>query len=210
MSEANTLTQLEDLFDALVASEESPHAAALDQWIRRYPQFERELTDFVTSWSLMTSATATPPDASDTAEDLLVLRGMSVVQNLLHTRSQLSEQQATFDGLLGAARASGTTLRELAATTHIGEVVLRKLDRRLIAFATIPEEALSAIANALDSSMDTLSRYLQQTPVFASETYYHASKAPTLAAAEDFGLAVRNDPTMTENDRRRWLDTVPH
>lgn len=205
MTKSSEVTQLEDVFDELVASEPLPSADVLDRWIRRYPQFEGELIDFVASWSLMESAAAPEYPATDATHAALVLRGMSIVQNLLHDRSRASEPRGTLDGLLSTARAAGTTLAELAAITHLGEVVLRKLDRRLIRFSSIPEEVMSAVAAVLKTSVEAVRSYLQGPPSFATNTHYHAAQTPALAQEEDFGAAIRNDPTMSETDRTRWL-----
>lgn len=205
MTKNSDVTQLADVFDELVASEPLPSAGVLDRWIRRYPQFEQELIEFVASWSLMESAAVPEYPSTDATHSTLVLRGMSIVQNLLHDRSSESQSRTTLDGLLSTARAAGTTLAELAAITHLGEVVLRKLDRRLIRLSSIPDEVMNAVAAALNASVAAVRSYLQGPPSLATNTHYHAAQTPTLAQEEDFATAVRNDPTMTEADRARWL-----
>ena len=77
--------RLEDVLDAYVASGGDPNSP-LDEWIRRYPEFEQELIDFAASWSLM-NGLPPEPGAKQVDEKTLVLRGMSVVQNLLHRHS---------------------------------------------------------------------------------------------------------------------------
>ena len=212
MSEGSRL-ELEDVFDALVASEESPEPAVVERWVRDYPQFEHELVDFMASWTLMKSAALVGAHAGSDAEawaeakddNALVLRGMSIVQNLLHEMSQPPKAPRQVAGLLDAAKAAGMNLRDVARATHLGETVLRKLDRRLIRFASIPREAIAAIAEALRCRADDLSEYLQQPPTLAAGAHYCASRTPQLAEPEDFILAVRRDPTMSTKDRWRWL-----
>ncbi len=215
MNESNRLTELEDVLDALVASEDSPEPAVLDRWIRDYPQFERELVDFVASWTLMNSAVSFDPDHSPEVEtekdhDTFVLRGMSIVQNLLHEMSLPPESPRQLESLVGAAKAAGMSLKEVAREVHLGDAVLRKLDRRLIQFTSIPEEALADIAQVLRCPVGALSEYLQQPPTFAAGAHYRASRAPQLAEPEDFILAVQRDPTMSTEDRRRWLGAMPN
>ena len=82
MNKPNRIERLEDVLDAFVASDVNPNEA-LDEWIRCYPEYEQELTDFAVSWSLMRSLPPAP-DAEEVDEDTLVLEGMSIVQNLLH------------------------------------------------------------------------------------------------------------------------------
>lgn len=211
MSDVSRLAELEDVLDALVASEESPELTVLDRWVRDYPQFERELVEFITSWNFMNSAVSLEPDHARGAEmeerdgDTFVLRGMSIVQNLLHEMSRRSEAPYTLESLLGEASAAGMSLKDVARAVHLGDAVLRKLDRRLIRFASIPKEALEAIAETLRCPVDSLSQYLQQQPTLAAGVRYRASRAPQLAEPEDFLIAVQRDPTMSPEDRARWL-----
>ena len=86
MNKPNQVGRLEDVLDAFVASDVNPNEA-LGEWIQRYPEYEQELTEFVVSWSLMKSLPPAP-DAEEVDEDTLVLRGMSIVQNLLHEQSR--------------------------------------------------------------------------------------------------------------------------
>lgn len=202
MLDNNAAMELEDVFDALVGSERSADGDVLARWVRQYPQFERELIDFLASWSLMDSAAAPDCLTTDRVHETLVLRAMSTVQNILHDKSRTPEPPPMVDGLL---RNAHKTLADLALLTQLGEVVLRKLDRRLIRFATIPEEAVSVVAAALAIPVAAVTSYLKGPPSFASNALYHSSEAPTLAKAEDFATAVRSDPTMTEADRARWL-----
>ncbi len=208
--------RLEDVLDAFVASEGNPSSASLAEWIRRYPQYERELTEFAASWSLMKWLPPSP-DAEEVDEETLVLRGMSVVQNLLHRQDQgqaaPSAAVAPITSLIEEGRARGLAPRQLAQAAGIGEIVLRKLDRRLIAFGRLPREAsealVAALAAALQRGSDSIVRYLQQGPRFAAAAHYRAEQAPQLAKPEDFFDAVRNDPTMTDEQRARWLALEP-
>jgi len=80
MNDQQERQTLEDVLDEFVASGAGPNSASLAEWIRRYPQYERELTEFAASWSLMKWLPPSP-DAEEVDEETLVLRGMSVVQN---------------------------------------------------------------------------------------------------------------------------------
>lgn len=208
------LAELEDVLDALVAADETPGPAALDRWVREYPQFERELVDFMASWTLMNSAMSPSAGQEERAEqemeadERLMLRGMSIVQNLLHEMSHRAETTPRLDSLLGAARAAGMSLPDLARAAHLGEAVVRKLDRRLIRFASIPKQAIDAVANAVRCQAQAVALYLQQPATFAAGAHYRADRVPQLAEPEDFIVAVEKDPTMTAEGRRRWRDAV--
>jgi len=201
--------RLEDVLDALVASDVGPNSVALEEWIRRYPEYEQELTDFAVSWSLMKWMPPSP-DAEEVGEETLVLRGMSVVQNLLHREAQVrgvvpQATQTPLTSLVGEARNRGLTPPQLAYATGLGVTVLRKLDRRLIRYASVPREAIKVLASAIQREPENVARYLQQEPVFATGAQHRAEQAPELAEPEEFVTAVRADPTMTDEQRAQWL-----
>src|SRR5437660_1670995 len=78
--------ELDDVLDAYMAEAGTPNWSSLAVWVRRYPQYERELMEFAATWARMEWAPLSRGNEVD--EDTLVLRGMSVVQNLLHEHRQ--------------------------------------------------------------------------------------------------------------------------
>jgi hypothetical protein len=198
---------LEDVLDAFVASSPESESVALSTWVSRYPEYERELTEFAASWSLMRWLPPAP-DAERTDEETLVLRGMSVVQNLLHRQQKAPVARALvvpFESLLAEGRACGLGPVELARAAGLGVTTLRKLDRRLIRFATIPAQAIDALAAAIQRATGSVTAYLQQRPIFAAAAAHRAEEGPQLVEQEDFFEAVRLDPTMTPEQRAPWL-----
>jgi len=202
---------LEHVLDQLVEAEEMPGPAVLDRWVREYPQFESELVDFIASWTLMTSAASEYEEETDEdskVDERLMLRGMSVVQNVLHEMAKCSNATSRLDSLLGAGKIAGLSLSDLARATHLGDALVRKLDRRLIRFSSIPNQAIDAIAKAVRCPAQAVSWYLQQAPTLPAGAHYRADRPPQLAEPEDFRLAVEKDPTMPSEDRRLWLEAI--
>jgi hypothetical protein len=80
------LATLDEVLEAYAMSDGGPSLIALADWVRRYPEFEEELTSLTAYWGLATHLPdVQDPDEPD--EETLVLRGMSVVQSLLHGQS---------------------------------------------------------------------------------------------------------------------------
>jgi hypothetical protein len=81
--------QLENILDAYAASEPGPSRATLAEWIREYPQFARELTEFTAKWQLLQwvdEAPSADPAADAVADDdRLFLRAMSAAQSAFYT-----------------------------------------------------------------------------------------------------------------------------
>jgi hypothetical protein len=209
MNDQTENERLEAVLDAFVASEGGPRSTSLAEWTHRYPEFARQLTEFAASWSLMRELPPSP-DQEEVDQETLVLRGMSIVQNLLHRQERPQVAAATsITSLLADGRAHGLAPRQVAQRARLTEVLLRKLDRRLIRFGTIPVQAIDALAASIHRDMASVVIYLQQAPTFAVAAKHRAEQAPQLAAQEDFFDAVRNDATMSDELRAQWLALAP-
>ena len=195
---------LEDILDAYVASGVGPNRP-LEEWTRRYPEFEREIVEFAVNWSLMTWLPPAP-NAEEVTEETLVLRGMSVVQNVLHRQSAESSPglAAPFKSLIEEGQEKGFEPRQLAHAVGLGDSLLRKLDRHLIAFATIPEKLIHRLAAVIEREASSITAYLQQEPTLAARTEHRPEQAPRLMAQENFFDAVRSDPTIGRDDADHW------
>ena len=196
---------VDDVLNAYVASSAEPSYEALTKWIQCYPHFEKELTEFTVGWSLR--ETLTPDEETEEVdEDTLVLRGMSVVQSILNKEEWTPvDKQMPFAGLLKEAKARGLSIHNLAEVTRLSAALVRKLDRRLIVFASIPTKAIAVLARAVARRKEEVSDYLRGQPVFPDGASYKAEVAPNLSEPEDFFEAIREDETFPEQWRRDWL-----
>lgn len=197
---------LEDVLHAYVAEAEGPGSATLATWIRHYPKYARDLAEFAEAWALSKWLPAVP-ESTTVDEARLVERGLDVVRGL---RARSAPQPApAIPGLLAEAKAQGLTIQQLAERAGLGVILVRKLDRRLIRFATIPREAVEALAAVLGREVSAVVAYLQGGATFAAASSYLAEQAPALAEPEDFFAAVRADTTMPEERRQSWLRLAP-
>jgi hypothetical protein len=205
MNEHAGRESVDDVLNAYVASSAGPSYEALTEWIRSYPHFERELTEFTVGWSLNeTLPQAEQPEEVD--EDTLVLRGMSVVQGILNKEEWTAvDRRRPFAGLLKEGKACGLSIHKLAEATRLSAVLVRKLDRRLIVFASIPTKAIAVLAQAVARGKEEVADYLRGQPMLPHGASYKAEEAPKLSEPEDFFEAVREDKTFPEEWRRDWL-----
>src|SRR5260370_34746818 len=97
MNQNSERASLDDVLNAYAVSDPGPGYASLTEWIRRYPYYERELTEFTANWALMKWLPA-PVANQSVDEDALVLRGMSIVQNIL--QAQTPEKIAPLKGIV--------------------------------------------------------------------------------------------------------------
>ncbi len=203
--------ELEDVLDAYVVEVETPISATLAEWIQRYPQYERELTEFTVAWGQMQSLAPAEGTEHDKDEEALLLRGMNIVQNLLHTQpaqspSARQETGDPFEGLLAQGRSCGlSSLYQLADCVELSAALVRKLDRRLIRYTSIPLQLIENFARILRQDVATIARYLNGTPTLITGASYRAEQAPGLTGQQDFFEAVCHDLELSEDRRLQWL-----
>jgi hypothetical protein len=197
----NEQIELDDVLDAYLAA--GGDASSLNTLIRRFPQFEAELTEFAATRALMHSMP--PPDGSPPSDDELVARGMGIVQQLLGAPAA-AKSSLPIRSLVEEAKALGLSLQQLRDSVGLGRVVLMKLDRRVIRFGSIPRAAIEQLAAAIQRDFTSVANYLQQAPTLAASASFRSEQAPEVGAQEDFATAVRADATMSAEQRARWLD----
>jgi len=198
--------ELQDILDAYVAATSEPTTASLAAWIRRYPQYERDLTEFAVNWSL-SDTLPTAPEVEAIPAETLVQRGMARVHAVLAAQGAASIAQTApaITNLATEARARGLSLRAVARESGLSVVLLSMLDRRLIQAASIPREAVEAVAGAIGREAAAVAQYLQGAPTLAHGANYYSQAPPALAEQEDFFKAVREAPDVDEDTRARWL-----
>jgi hypothetical protein len=184
---------LDDVLNDYMASVEQPTRASLMDWIKKYPQFEKELTEFVASWALMEKL---PSSEDNIDEDKLRLRGSSIIQNLMHKYGSDSKDSESklFHGI---------SAQEFVKQTGLSPVIFAKLQRRLIRLESIPQLAIERISKTIKREASEIVAFLKQPPVLAAG--HRSERPPALSQGESFFDAIRNDRTMREEQRQFWL-----
>jgi len=196
---------LDDVLEAFMVSIDVLDTATVAEWVGRYPQYEQELTDAAVAWIEMDRLPAARR-THDVDTETLVLRGISIYQNIKHKkRSERAAQSEMMQGIVARANRLGISLDRLAHTLGLSVPLVAKLDRRLIAFERIPDELKDGLAQIVQHTRRTIDAYLRQPPTFASKARHKASHTPILATQQDFFDAIRHDVDLAEDDRQRWL-----
>lgn len=209
----DTLKQenLNDVLDAYLAAAQNPSRETLLEWIRKYPQYEKELTEFTVAWIQMESFP--PAEREELDENILVLRGMSVVQNLLHENKAkpTAEQwpRYSIESLIAEGRSQGLQPVQFAELLKLSVALLRKLDRRLILFISIPLELMEAIASTIHREILSVAEYLQREPILPKKAHYKAEQTPFVSEQRDFFDEIRSDQELSEEHRDHWLEMEP-
>lgn len=208
---------LEDVLHEYASCPGGPSHSTLSEWVKKHPEYRRELEEFTASWILQDALRPQQPEKLD--EETLLLRAMSAVQQVLYEEGARHAAEAAgpaevaepgLDSLMAEGKELGLDAQALAERCDLSVSLIAKLDRRLIAFASVPQQLVQKVADVLKTSASRVSAYLEQPMVLAGGARYRSGTRPGLPAKQqEFFDAVRADPTLSADQRARWLASQP-
>lgn len=207
MENRNKIT-LDDVFNTFVAENDRPTAENLQEWVKRYPQYRRELVDFAAAWAEQL-VLPPAPELGPEAEKALIDRAMSHVLNVAYNRDLQEQQRAENDdpihSLTGEAQRAGMNAQELAESCGLDVVSISKLNDRQIKPETIPARLVSLLGKLLQKSTEAIRVYFAEPPQAVAGKAFLALKKPRSAEQQSFADAVRMS-SLSEAEKARWLD----
>lgn len=209
MNQALRDTQDNDRLDRVIddysAAAGGPSYDVMLAWIKRYPEYEREIIDFTVDW-LMSEYVAPALGEEDpelTEEGLQ--RHRAVIREIVNRQTTA---QAGIEGLLAEAKVRGISRKQLADAVRLTIPLIDKLDQRLIRYSSIPRGIVEAVAQVLGRQVDVVAQYLQGAPLLPAGASYRADEAPSLPEAQDFSQAVQSDRTLSPERKRELLKLI--
>jgi len=199
---------LEEVLDDYVTTVEVPSHATLVEWIRRYPQFEQALVEFTAAWSgleLWAASTTEGRDAEPAQQHRDATSAQAILAQKRTERDSTNHHHEPLTGLITEAQHLGWPVDRLVEQLDLTVALVRKLDRRLIRYVTIPLQLIEGIAIVLSREAITVARYLYQPPVLSADTRHRSDTRPAVVETESFYDAVRHDRELDESLRQRWL-----
>ena len=203
----------EELGDLLASIDElTPETVA--KIIEQHPRFERQIMEYAVEramWQHTSEDDTLPPHKE---ERFLEIGRNAALRVLQHKRKELEEngisrqertQEKTIISLIEEAKVQGMNISGFAASTGLSIPIIAKLEQRLIAFASIPKEAIDRIAAVIKVSSESVASFLQGTPQFAADASYKSETQPELPEQQDFYAAVQSDLTLKKEEKEYWL-----
>lgn len=207
-SEIPTLDQV--LFEFMTENE-NPTREALTEWIRRYPQYERELVDLAVDWFQMSLPLPSGSPVED--EAAVVARGVNYVHQFLLEeeahRQMLPKPSRPFLGFIKEAKTLHISLDQIAERVGLTPALLAAVDQRMMRYASLPAELVQGLVDVLGRDLPTGSLYLQMQPAIPGRQRFKSDQTPQVSEQVDFFDEVRADPDLTEEQRQRWLALEP-
>jgi hypothetical protein len=195
---------LRDVLYALSVAQEVPDANLVDDFVRRFPDYASEITEF----AIELAADAVDDDnagseAAEAGVSAEVSRAMSRFQNRLHAVRNGSERSSRGALEVAAVENPFETLdrirfRQLAERLHVNTVFVAKLRDRQITPSTIPKSFQNRVAKELNVPVELLAAHFAARPQAHVRQFYKAEGKPTEGARQSFEEAVRTSGLTDE------------
>ncbi len=198
MSETNLVDVLEEY---AMAAPEGNDGQVLRSIIEKYPQFGAELEDFAAARAIVRYAP--DPEFSATEEARYQEIGLN---NLRKVLSGKATQQPALQSLTDTAKAKGLNRSKFAAALGLSVSLVQYIEKRRLDFASIPKAIVAKIAEVLDTGEELVANYLKLPPNLATNASFKVSGRPEEMQSKSFDEAVREDQTLSGEEKRKLLE----
>lgn len=183
---------LEGVFEQMMAEVGTPTADTARTWGDKFPEFRRELAEFIAEW-LLQSRMVDVGSGVDQARALA---------NAGERFSRLLQERidSSFAGIAVTAERRGVDISEVAAKLGANVELLGRLDERSVSLESIPSAFLSVLADALGVTVRAVARWMatgNPTVAFRIEQFEESGAMSFERVWRECGLS--------ELALRRWM-----
>ncbi len=194
--------KLDAIIDEMLLEDPELSYETLAKWCTHYPEHREELSRFAATRAVQKAL----PEAPQVDEARITSRLMSHALGIMHRQDAArAAAPATSIRLCEAITTSGITEAEFLNRSNLDEILLAKLNRRLISAASIPAAAFERIANAIGRELAIVREMLtggDPIPLRA-----HKSRSRPAAQTEDFLEAVKSS-NLSDEAKSDWVRIV--
>lgn len=192
---------LDDVLTMMLDEYDTPSAAAVADYARRFPALRAELLRFAAAWAVSDALPAPAPLPAD-AEALLEARAESFLQNALHARAEaarpvpatapaaVEDTHPRATSLAQLARSAGKRLQDVAAATGIPLPIMSELNGRGFHPASIRAGTVRLIAARLGVGSDRVRQSWAGGATITPAMAFLAKSKPVALPQRDFAEAI--------------------
>jgi hypothetical protein len=189
-------TPLRNVLYELALAKPAPDAALVDEFVRHYPEYASDLTEYAIELALDAIAAHNEPiDMPATTTTPGVSRAMSRFHGRLHAvRKEIDAEAAEAAPAVENpfAKLNRPAMRALAQRLHANTVFVMKLRDRLITGDTMTEGFLRRIADELGVLLETVVAHFAAPAYVPRSAHFKADTKPEAGEKQTFEEAVRS------------------
>ena len=189
-------TPLRNVLYELALAKPAPDAALVDEFVRHYPEYASDLTEYAIELALDAIAEHNEPMGMPVATTTpSVSRAMSRFHSRLHavrqeTGAEAAEAAPAVENPF--AKLDRPAMRALAQRLHANTVFVMKLRDRLITGDTMTESFLRRIADELGVLLEHIVAHFAAPAYIQSSAHFKADTKPEAGEKQTFEEAVRS------------------
>jgi hypothetical protein len=189
-------TPLRNVLYELALAKPAPDAALVDEFVRHYPEYASDLTEYAIELALSAIAVQNEPmDLPVATSTPSVSRAMSRFHNRLYTVRKATDAKAANAAPVVEnpfATLNRPAMRALAQRLHANTVFVMKLRDRLITGDTMTESFLRRIADELGVLREHIVAHFAAPAYIQSSAHFKADTKPEAGEKQTFEEAVRS------------------
>ena len=203
---------VEQVLDSYVADSKMPSREKLQEWIKRYPQFEHELIEFTVAWTQTEFFPRKKGQEID--RDARIRTGLNIARQVYDQqgaehKSVEIPNKPPLRSIFHESAPLGYSPDRLAQQLNISMSIMRKIENRLLLVDSIPSNLIEKIAQTLQRTVQEVSLYLMAPPVVPQSLRLKSQQAPKINRQQSFFEAVRLDRSISDEQRSYWLSLEP-
>ena len=200
MSKVNLEEVLEEYAAATPAGND---LEILQQIAREHTEHAYDLADFAAARAVVKHA----PDEELSAEEETRFQesGIKNLRMILSEINAVSIATNALSSLTEAAKSKGLNRSKFAAALGLSVSLVQYLEKRRLAFSTIPHTIVAKIAEVLETGENVVADYLNQSPDFAAQSSFKTNTRAEELPPKSFNDAVREDQQLSAEQKQKLL-----
>ena len=184
-------------FASQLLEDDSPETVRV--FMKRYPEYSEDILGYAVAL-LMNKHSTDEPFLNTEERANFIERATEVF------RKATESKPTQFSSLLKRVTQIGLNADQFKEKTGVSSFVLLNLDQKVVDVASIPSRILNSISETLAIPGDVLNNYISGGVSPGQAMNYKASAAPVSTKRIPFEEVLRQDTSLSEEERRKLME----
>lgn len=178
--------------------------AELRKCSEKYPQYAEDLADYAAARAVAKHAPEEELEAEE--EKRFQALGLTNLRRVLSEIKTPADSAENISSLIELAKSKGLNRIKLAQALELSVSLVQYLEKRRLAFASIPQSLIARIADVLETAENQVAAYLNQSPDYAAQSSFKSATRAEESSAKSFHEAVREDQQLSADEKHKLIN----